>query len=116
VGEIFVEAFNAVIPELGFDAAESALDPLGGDEGVDERELDGIGRLVVEQELFGEVFEFGGIFAGNNMRPRVDTGLERVQRGSGFSFGRGGTGRFLGVEAIGVDLCFGGHGSVSANS
>ena len=42
VGEIFVEAFDAVIPELGFDAAESALDPLGGDEGVDERELDGV--------------------------------------------------------------------------
>ena len=42
VGEIFVEAFDAVVPELGFDAAEAALDPLGGDEGVDERELVGV--------------------------------------------------------------------------
>jgi hypothetical protein len=31
VGQIFVEAFDLVIPELGFDAAEAALDPLGGD-------------------------------------------------------------------------------------
>ena len=42
VGEVLVQAFDAVIPELGFDAAEAALDPLGGDEGVDERELRGI--------------------------------------------------------------------------
>ena len=42
VGEIFVEAFDAVVPELGFDAAESALGPLGGDEGVDESELVGV--------------------------------------------------------------------------
>ena len=41
VGEILVEAFNTVIPELGFDAAESALDPLGRDEGVDQSELVG---------------------------------------------------------------------------
>jgi len=30
-----------VIPELGFDAAEAALGPLGGDEGLDEGELNG---------------------------------------------------------------------------
>jgi hypothetical protein len=42
VGEIFVEAFDSVVPELGFDAAESALDPLGGDEGVDQSELVGV--------------------------------------------------------------------------
>ena len=47
-GEVLVEDVDAVIPELGFDAAESPLDPLGGDQGVDERELDGIGRLVME--------------------------------------------------------------------
>ena len=40
--EVFIEAFDAVVPELGFDAAEAALGPLGGDEGVDERELVGV--------------------------------------------------------------------------
>jgi hypothetical protein len=29
--EIFVEAFDAIVPELGFDAAQAALYPLGGD-------------------------------------------------------------------------------------
>ena len=75
VGEIFVEAFDLVIPELGFDAAEAALDPFGGDEGVDERELRGIGGLIVEMECGGEGFELGGIFAGNDVRPGVDAGL-----------------------------------------
>jgi hypothetical protein len=53
VGEVFVEAFDLVIPELGFDAAEAALDPFGGDEGVDERELRGIGGLVMEMKCGG---------------------------------------------------------------
>jgi len=84
MSEIFVEAFDAVIPELGFDAAEAPLDQLFGDEGINERELDGIGRLVVQQELFGKRFELGGIFAGDDVRPSVDAGFEGVQRGSGF--------------------------------
>jgi len=66
-GEGLVEDVDAVIPELGFDAAEATLVPLGGDEGVDERELDGIGRAEVEEVLFGEGFELGGIFAGDDV-------------------------------------------------
>jgi hypothetical protein len=75
VGEVLVQAFDAVIPELGFDAAEAALDPLGGDEGVDKRELGGAGGFVVEEELGGEGFEFSGILAGNDVGPGVDAGL-----------------------------------------
>ena len=78
VGEVLVQAFDAVVPELGFDAAEAALDPLGGDEGVDKRELDGAGGLVVEEELGGEGFKFGGIFAGDDVGPSVDAGFEGV--------------------------------------
>jgi len=116
VGEIFVEAFDLVIPELGFDAAEAALDPFGGDEGVDEGELDWVGGVEVEHECGGEGFEFGGILAGDDMGPGVDSGFEGIERGGGFAFGRGGTGGFLGVEAIGVDLSLGRHGLVSAHS
>jgi len=79
VSEIFVEAFDLVIPELGFDAAEASLDPLGGDERVDERQLDGIGGLVVVEELFGKDFEFGGVFAGDDVGPSVNAGFEGVQ-------------------------------------
>jgi hypothetical protein len=80
VREILVEAFDLVIPELGFDAAEAALDPFGRDEGVDERELDGVGGAEVQEELGGEGFEFGGIFAGDDVRPGVDAGFEGVER------------------------------------
>jgi hypothetical protein len=116
VGKILVEALDLVIPELGFNAAEAALDPLGGDEGVDEWELDGVGGAEVEHECGGEGFEFGGIFAGDDVGPGVDPGFESVERGGGFAFGGGGAGGFLGVAAIGVDLGFGGHGWVSAKS
>jgi hypothetical protein len=34
IGEVFVQAFDVVVPELGFDAAEAALGPLGGDKGI----------------------------------------------------------------------------------
>jgi hypothetical protein len=116
VGEILVEALDLVIPELGFDAAEAALGPLGGDESVDERELVGVGGVEVEEECRGEGFEFGGIFAGDDVRPGVDAGFEGVEGRSGFAFGRGGAGGFLGVAAVGVDLGFSGHGWVSAKS
>ena len=79
VGEIFVEAFDLVIPELGFDAAKTALDPFGGDEGVDEGELDWVGRVEVEHECGGEGFEFGGILAGDDVGPGVDAGFEGVK-------------------------------------
>ncbi len=75
VRKVFVEAFDLIVPELGFDAAEAALDPLGGDEGVDQRELGGADGAVVEVESGGEGFEFGGIFAGDDVRPGVDAGF-----------------------------------------
>ena len=56
----------------------------------------------MEEESGGEGFEFGGVFAGDDVGPGVDTGFEGVERGGGFAFGRGGAGGFLSVEAIGV--------------
>jgi hypothetical protein len=104
-----VEAFDAVIPELGFDAAEAALGPFGGDEGVDERELVGVGGVKMLAEGRGEGFELGGIFAGDDLGVGVDTRFQGVEGGDGFAFGGSGAGGFLGVETIGVDLGFGGH-------
>jgi hypothetical protein len=103
-GEALVEDVDAEIPKLRFDAAEAALDPLGGDEGIDKRELYGIGGAVVLEELFGEVFKLGGIFAADDGGPSVDTGFEGIERRSGFPFGRSGAGRFLCIESIGVNL------------
>jgi hypothetical protein len=57
-GEVLVEAFDLVGPQLGLNAAEAALGPLGGNEGIDGRELVGVGGAVVEEECGGEGFEF----------------------------------------------------------
>ena len=64
----------------------------------------------MEEELGGEGFEFGGIFAGDDVGLGVDAGFEGVERRDGFSFGGFGAGGFLGVEAIGIELCLGRHG------
>jgi hypothetical protein len=104
-----VVAFVAGVPEFGLDAAEAALGPLGGDEGIDEGELVGVGGVVVEEECGGEGIERGGVFAGDDVGMGVDTGLEGVERGGGFAFGGSGAGGFLRVEPIGVDLCLGRH-------
>ena len=69
-------------PELGFDAAEAALGPLGGDEGVDERELGGAGGVVVVVKSNVESFEPGGIFAGDDVGAGIDAGFEGVEGGS----------------------------------
>jgi hypothetical protein len=41
----------------------------------------------MEEERAGEGFEFGGIFAGDDMGPGVDAGFEGVERRCGFAFG-----------------------------
>jgi hypothetical protein len=107
VGEGLVQAFDAVVPEVGFDAAEAALGPLGGDEGIDERELGSASGMVLAVECRGEGFECGGVFVADDFGMGVDAGFQGVERGGGFAFGGGGAGGFLGIEAIGVELGLG---------
>jgi DNA-binding CsgD family transcriptional regulator len=73
VGEGLVQAFDAVVPEVGFDAAEAALGPLGGDEGIDERELGCAGGVVFEEECRGEGFERLMIHLLRNIDARKQT-------------------------------------------
>ena len=80
VGEGLVQAFDAVVPEVGFDAAEAALGPLGGDESIDERALIGVGGVEAEEECRGEGFECGGVFVFDDVGTGVDPGLECVER------------------------------------
>jgi hypothetical protein len=107
--EVFVEAFEAVVPEVGFDAAEAALGPLGGGEGIDKRELVVAGGMELEEECGGEGCEFGWVFVVDDLGTGVDAGFECVERGNGFAFWGDGAGGFLGVQTIGVELCLGWH-------
>ena len=101
-GELFVQAFEAVIPKVSFETAEAALRPLGGGQGIDERELVGAGGMEIEEEGRGDGFELGGIFEADGFAPGVDAGFEAVEAVDGFAFGRSGAVGFFGIEAIGV--------------
>ena len=66
-GEVDVEdtaggVGEALLPELGFDAAEAAEEPFGIDEGVDEHALFGGGGVESVVILVGEGFEAAGGF------------------------------------------------------
>ena len=108
-GELFVQAFEAIIPKVSFDTPEAALRPLGGGEGIDERELVGAGGMEIEEEGRGDGFELGGVFEADGFAPGVDAGLEGVEVVDGLAFGRSGAGGFLGIEAIGVWRRLGRH-------
>ena len=71
-GEGLVQAFDAVFPEVGFDASEAALGPLGGDEGIDKSELVVAGGVEFEVECGGEGFECGAVFVADDFGFGVD--------------------------------------------
>ncbi|MGA2769174.1 MAG: hypothetical protein ABSG26_00015 [Bryobacteraceae bacterium] len=99
-----VEAFDVVLPELRFEGAEAALEPLGGDQGVDQGARLGSGGLVATVVFGGEKFEGRGIFAGDDLGLGVNAGFQGIEADSGLALDGAGTSRFLGVEAIGLDL------------
>ena len=113
-GEVDVEdsvgdVGEALLPELGFDAAEAAEEPFGIDEGVDEHALLGGGGMEAVVILVGEGFEAAGGFVLDDVGTGVDAGFESVHRGAGLALGGAGSGGFLRVEAIGCELFLGGH-------
>jgi hypothetical protein len=82
--KVLVEVLELAGPELGLNAAETALGPLGGDEHIDERKLSGIGRLMMLKECGLKGIELGGVFAANDLREGVDVRLESILRTDGF--------------------------------
>jgi hypothetical protein len=78
-----VEVPDVVLPELRFEGAETALEPLGGDEGVDQGAYFGSGGLVAVVIFGGEERESRGVFAGNDLRLSVDAGFQGIEADSG---------------------------------
>jgi hypothetical protein len=78
-----VEVPDVVLPELRFEGAETALEPLGGDEGVDQGAHFGSGGLVAVVILGGEERESRGVFAGDDLGLSVDAGFEGIEADSG---------------------------------
>jgi hypothetical protein len=93
-----------VLPGLGFGVVEAAQGPLATDEVVDVEALFGVGGVVVEVALLGELLEVGEAFAGEEEGFGVDAGFKVVHGGDGLACDRGGAGRFLGVTTVGFYL------------
>ena len=83
-----VEAPDFVLPELRFEGAQTALEPLGGDEGVDQGAHFGSGGLVAVVVFGGEERESRGVFAGNDLRLCVDAGFQGIEADSGLALDR----------------------------
>jgi len=98
-----------VVPDFGVGKGIAAEQPIGIDEGGDEKRLLGGGGLPAEEVLVGEATEFGGVFSGNDLGPGIEAGLQGVGTGGGFALGGAGTGGLLRVEAIGGDLFWSAH-------
>ena len=97
------------LPDLGFDDAESAEEPFGVDEDVDEHTLLGGGGAEALVILGFEGFEVGEVFAADDLGFGVDAGFQGIHAGSGFALDGARTGRLTGVEAIGAGLFLGCH-------
>ena len=80
-----VEAQDVVLPELRFEGAETALEPLGGDEGVDQGAHFGSGGLVAVVVFGGEERESRGVFAGDDLRLCVNAGFQSIEADSGLA-------------------------------
>ena len=104
-----VDLLRAFVPEVGFADAEAAEEPFGIDEGIDEHALLRSGGKEAIMVLRFESFEVGLEFAADDLRFGVDAGFEGIHGGAGLALRGAGSGGFLRVEAIGVDLFFGWH-------
>ena len=109
LGVLLADGSEIVFPELGFGLAEAAEGPLGIDEDVDEGALGGGLGLVVEEVLGGQGVEGGGVFATDDLGFGVDAGFQGILGRGGLALSGAGTGRFLGVQAVGLDLFFSCH-------
>ena len=99
-----ISVLHEVLPELGFDGAEAALEPFGMDQGIDQgADFGGVGEetLVV---LGGEGIEDGGVFAADDLGLGVNAGLQGIEAGDGLALDGAWAGGFLGVATIGLDL------------
>ena len=92
------------LEELGFEGAEAALHPLGGDQGIDQGADFGSGGLVAVMVLSSEERESRGIFAGDDLGLGVNAGLQSIEADSGPALSGAWTCGFLCIEPIGLDL------------
>jgi hypothetical protein len=105
------ETFFGGSPDVGFDPAVAAEEPLVVDEGIEEGALGrGGGNVLVGERRF-EGFEFGGVLVPYDHGIAVEAGFQGVAAGCGLALDGARAGGELGVAAVGRELFFGCHKS-----
>ena len=94
------ERVGGVVPQFGFDAAETAEAPFICNERVDEEALIGVGGGVVFVVFGGELGEIFGFFVEHDLGGGEDAVLQGVVAGRGFACGCARSGGFLRIHAI----------------
>ena len=97
------------VVEIGLDALEAALLPIGAEHGIDVEGFGGGLGAVLVVVVGGEGVVIGGVFAGDDDGGGVDAVLQGVEAGGGLALDGAGSGGFLRVGAIGGDLSGGCH-------
>ncbi len=82
----------------------------------DERAFDCVGGRPIGDERADEGAEFGGVFGGETRKSLSEAVAEVVLGGGCPAYLGGGTGRVLGIRAIGVTLSVGWHGGAFLSS
>jgi len=98
------DILDAELEELRFEGAEAALEPLGGDQGIDQGAHFGSGGLVAAVVFGGESGESRGVFAENDLRLCVNAGFQGIEADRGLALDGAWTGGFFRVEPIGLNL------------
>ena len=123
-GQILVDALHFEVAESGgvrgsapggpeeaaFGEIEPALAPLGLNHGFDEVALEHALGLELFEVGVGESFELELVFAGDDELGAIDGVCHGIEAGDGLAFGGTGSGGFLSVEAISLDLTLSRHG------
>jgi hypothetical protein len=91
--------------EVGLDALEAALLPVGAEHGIDVEGLGGGLGAEVAVVVGDEGVVVGGIFAGDDDGGGVDAVFQGIEAGGGLALGGAGSGGLQRVGAICFDLC-----------
>jgi hypothetical protein len=107
LGSNFLEFFGVEFLDLAADAAEA---PFGAGHFADGALFGEVRAAEVVEEFVEEGVELRGVVAGGEGGAGAEAVAEAILGGAGFAFRGAGSGGFLCVGAIGLDLGRGSHG------
>ncbi len=113
-GESFGEvgAVESLEP-AAFGAGAAQREPMTMDEALDKDLLGGGAGLEFVEDVLAELVEVGSGFEGEHDAGGRESVLQGVEASLGFASGGTGSGGFLRVTAVRLDLLLSGHGSSS---